>query len=76
MSTLQDNLLAGIAVLTAALGLAGAWLKLKPRRFIGWFTAVKEREMLLAMLAQEREWGLYWKQKADQCLDQLRNGQQ
>lgn len=71
---LHDNLLAGIAIVTALCGLVGAWLKLRPRRVIGWLSAVKEREMLLAMLEQEKEWGLFWKAKADQCLEQLKDG--
>lgn len=62
-------LLGGITALAAAIG---AWLRFRPRRIIGWLSAVKEREMLLAMLESEKQWGLYWKTQADQCFDRLR----
>lgn len=68
---LTDHLPALIAALTALAGLVGAWLRLKPRRLISWIAATKEREMLLAMLEHEKQWGLYWKAQADQCWTQL-----
>lgn len=73
-ATLHDNLLAGIALATALAGFAGAWLKLKPRRIVGWFSMALEREMLRQMLESEREWRTYWQTQATECIDQLRDG--
>lgn len=70
--SLTGNLPALIAVLTALAALLGAWLRLRPRRVVGWLAAVKERETLLAMLNNEKAWGTYWKTQADQCFDQLK----
>jgi len=56
-----------ITITTAVLGLVGAYLKLRPRRFVSWLAAVKERETLLAMLANEMEWSAYWKRAATEC---------
>lgn len=69
--TLSDNALPGIAALTAAAGLVGAWLKLRPRRIFGWLAAVKERETLAAMLENEREWRAYWEAEAAACQQAL-----
>ncbi len=60
-----------ITITTAVLGLVGAYLKLRPRRFVSWLAAVKERETLLAMLANEMEWSAYWKREATECRDLL-----
>ena len=59
-------LIAGATALAAALG---AWLKLRPRRIVGWLAAVKERETLLAMYENEKAWGLYWRSQARECLE-------
>lgn len=71
-STLTDNLPQVIGAASGVTALVAAWLRLRPRRIVGWLSAVKEREMLLAMLEHERQWGLYWKGQADQCFDRLR----
>ena len=70
-ATISDNLTTGLAIVTASAGLVGAWLKLKPRRLIGWLSAVKERETLLAMLEHEKAWGIYWRTQAQLCIDQF-----
>jgi hypothetical protein len=43
----------------------------RPRRIIGWLSAVKERETLLAMLEHEKQSGLYWRRQAQQCIEQF-----
>jgi len=60
-----------ITITTAVLGLVGAYLKLRPRHFVSWLAAVKERETLLAMLANEREWRAYWEAEAAACQQAL-----
>ena len=83
-SALTDNLLSGVAVLTALAGLAGAWLKFKPRprqaiyRVAGFFSVAKEREISAKSAADwktraeyEATWGLYWKAQAQQCIKQF-----
>lgn len=62
-----------ITIATAALGLVGAYLKLKPHRIFGWLAAVKERETLLAMLEHEREWRAYWEAEAAACQQALKD---
>lgn len=82
--TLQDNLIAGIAALTAAVGLVGAWVKFRisPRRAAYWvagfFSVAKERELSLASAAAWKEraenemaWKDYWKQQAQECIEQF-----
>jgi hypothetical protein len=65
--TLNDNLPqwltpgALVAVLTILFRFA------KPRRFISFLAAVKERETLLAMVEHEKTSGLYWEKQAKQC---------
>lgn len=82
-STVSDNLTTTIAAFTGLAALLGAWLKLRPRRLIGWLSAVKERETLLAMylsmkeqFENEQEWGLYWKQQAQECVRQYQQDYQ
>ena len=67
--TLTSHIPALIAGATALAAAVGAWLKLRPRRIVGWLAAVKERETLLAMYENEKAWGLYWRSQARECLE-------
>lgn len=70
-ATLTDHIGPLIGLITAIAGLIAAWLKLRPRRVVGWLSAVKERETLAAMLENEKAWGLYWREQAQQCLSRF-----
>lgn len=82
-SALTDNLFAGIAALTAAAGLVGAWMKFRPQihprqwvyRLAGFFSASKEREISLKSAVDwqkraeyEEKWKDYWKHQAQECI--------
>lgn len=62
-----------ITIATAALGLVGAYLKLKPHRIFGWLAAVKERETLLAMLEHAQGMADHWQQEAERCHQALKD---
>lgn len=67
------NIPATIAVLTALLGLFGAYLKLRPRRIFGWLAAVKERETLTAMLDYSQAMADHWQAEAERCHQALKD---
>ena len=62
-----------ITITTAVLGLVGAYLKLRPRRFVSWLAAVKERETLLAMLEHAQGMADHWQQEAERCHQALKD---